>query len=300
MWTTRAIGRFAFATVTTMLLATACSGDPPTTFPSPPTSTRSPQPSPSALPTDQPGCLARPSVCGYPDESNTGVPAGTSLTVHEGDLTIKTDGTVIDGLDIRGCVTVEATNVTIRRSKITCTGYWGIDSEPGAHGGGLLIEDVEVDCLSTGGTAIAYWGFTARRVNLHHCENGVDIDADSVVEDSFIHDMVEGTDGHADGIQFSGGTHNVVRHNTILGGNGTSAIITGKGGAFNYLSIEGNLLDGGGFTVYCPEEPGSVGFRLVGNRFGRNGEYGPWTDCERVEERDGNIWDDTLTPVELD
>lgn len=299
MWTSRGISRLGVAVVVTTLLASACSGDPTTAVPFPATSSQSPAPT-SALPTDQPGCLMRPSSCGYPDATNTGVPAGTYLAVHEGDLTIDTDGAVVEELDIRGCVTVEATNVTIRRSKITCTGYWGIESDPGAHGGGLLIEDVEVDCLGTGGTAIGYWGFTARRVNLHHCENGVDIDADVLVEDSFIHDMVEGSDGHADGIQFNAGSHTMVRHNTILGGQGTSAIITGKGGPFNYLTIEDNLLDGGAYTVYCPEEPGSVEFRLVDNRFGRGGGYGPWTDCEGVQEREGNIWDDTLQPLELD
>src|SRR5690606_36358755 len=39
---------------------------------------------------------------GKPGAHNTGVPAGTDLTVHEGDLTITEDGTVVEGLDVRG------------------------------------------------------------------------------------------------------------------------------------------------------------------------------------------------------
>src|ERR1700754_4603683 len=66
------------------------------------------------------GCFAKPSSCGYPDATNTGVPAGTSLTPSSS-RTITTNGTVINGLEITGTVTVAADNVTIKNSKITAT-----------------------------------------------------------------------------------------------------------------------------------------------------------------------------------
>ena len=53
-----------------------------------------------------------------PGAGNTGVPSGVNLFVHVGDLRITTPGTVIDGWDIRGRVTVGAANVTIKNSII--------------------------------------------------------------------------------------------------------------------------------------------------------------------------------------
>jgi hypothetical protein len=226
------------------------------------------------------------------------VPAGTALAVHEGDLQIRTAGTVVANLDIRGCVSVLADNVTIRSSKISCTSNWGIGSFADDNDGGLVVEDVEVDCQGTGGTALGSDGLVARRVNLHGCENGVDIGHGVTVEDSYIHDMVEVGGGHADGIQFGGEGNAVIAHNTIEIPDGTSAIITGHGGPFNGVTIENNLLGGGAYTLYCPDQPGSVDFRVLDNRFIRTATYGPWTDCASIDENRGNIWDETLVAVE--
>src|SRR4029079_19514480 len=49
-----------------------------------------------------------------PTKDTTGVPARTQLTVHEGDIVVKKAGTVLDGLDIHGFVTIQAPNVTIK------------------------------------------------------------------------------------------------------------------------------------------------------------------------------------------
>src|SRR5437762_3348896 len=85
----------------------------------------------------------------YPDASCTGVPSGTSLTVVNGDLDIKSASTVIDGRDIRGCVTVAAPGVVIRNSKVSCASFIVIGSFAGSYSGaGLLVEDSEIDCQS--------------------------------------------------------------------------------------------------------------------------------------------------------
>src|SRR2546427_3410110 len=54
----------------------------------------------------------------YPDATNTGVPAGTALTVVNGDVTISTAGMIYENKDVRGCITVNAANVIIRKSKV--------------------------------------------------------------------------------------------------------------------------------------------------------------------------------------
>jgi hypothetical protein len=226
------------------------------------------------------------------------VPAGTALAVHEGELAVTTAGAVIDGLDIRGCVIVKARDVTIRRSKVTCHFAYGIASYPDDYDiDGLVIEDVEVDCQGRPVTGIGYAAFDARRVNVHHCENGFDIDENVRVEDSYIHDLTEGSnDGHADGIQLAGGAGVVIRHNTILVPGGTSAIISHPDRNSD-VTVEANLLGGGAYTLYCPEET-STDFRVLANRFIRGDSYGPWTDCEKVAVNRGNVWDDTLEPLE--
>jgi hypothetical protein len=56
----------------------------------------------------------------WPGVNNTGVPAGTSLAVVNGNQTYSTANQVISGLDIRGCVFVTAPGVVIKNSKISC------------------------------------------------------------------------------------------------------------------------------------------------------------------------------------
>src|SRR5262249_35467039 len=131
----------------------------------------------TAPPANRVGCAPKPSACGYPDATNTGVPAGTALTVVNGDLTVSTAGAVVDAKDIRGCVLIKAPNVTIRRSKITCTGDYGIGSFIEQYsGGGLVIEDSEISCAGSSATAIGSYGLIARRLDITNCENGFDVD----------------------------------------------------------------------------------------------------------------------------
>src|SRR5262249_21194311 len=71
-------------------------------------------PTPTPTPPPVTGKCAPPnySACGYPDATNTGVPAGTTLTNVSGDcVRITTPNTVINGQHITGCIQVEANNV---------------------------------------------------------------------------------------------------------------------------------------------------------------------------------------------
>jgi hypothetical protein len=259
------------------------------------------RPSPTTVTPNRPNCAAKPSGCGLPDATNTGVPAGTRLTVVTGDLTVTKAGTVVDGKDIRGCVLVKAPNVTIRRSRVACPSFYVIGSFTESYrGGGLLVEDVEVDCKNTQGTGIGSYGLTARRVNIHSCENGFDLDTDVTVVDSYIHDLYLTAAGHPDGIQLAIGVRVTISHNTIFDPGGTSAIISHPSTDSDVL-VSGNLMAGGAYTLYCPRDS-SRDYRVIDNRFStlfspKSGEYGPWTDCEKVAVVRGNVWDNTLQPV---
>lgn len=244
-------------------------------------------------------CAAMPSRCGYPDATTTGVPAGTTLTTSNGDLSINTANTVIDGMNILGCVNVSAPGVTIRRSRITCDSYTGILTSGAAAAAGaerLVVEDVEIVC---GGntTAIADVNVTVRRAYIHGCENGLSLDNDATVEDSFISDIVEVNGGHGDGIQFAGAVSNLlVNHNTILVAQVTSAL--NWTGETVSLRIENNLLAGGGYTLYCPRVPVPEGaFQATDNRFG-NYVHGHTDSCDMTGVVfTGNYEDSTLAPI---
>src|SRR5262249_34259956 len=109
----------------------------------------------------------------YPDASCTGAPAGTPLEAINGDLTLHTPSELLDAQDIHGCGSVNASGVKITRSKISCAGYYTIYNHTAT---GLVIEDSEIDCQNTSGTAIGDTNFTVRRSNISGCENGFDID----------------------------------------------------------------------------------------------------------------------------
>ena len=305
----------------------------PTVQPSPsvtPTATTAPpSPTPTVTVTPSPtvtgpvlGCMPAPSRCGWPDATNTGVPAGTVLTVRQGDLTA-VNGGVYDRLDIRGCVSIPngVNNVVIRNSRITCGGPLPVDAEDYPHSG-ILIEDVEVDMAGNFfGRGIAGGGFTARRVWWHNGSDCSHYNSDVVIEDSFC-DLARYTgsgDPHLDGFQSGGGDGVLLRHNTIRNPNGqTSAIINGPD--LNVLSaqtnvrIVDNLMAGGGFTVYCnahseqhPAQVPTTEFR--GNRIARayyqlystprGGYWGPMTDCGGVPGVETTVWDEDLTPVPI-
>jgi hypothetical protein len=299
------------------LIATqgAQAGSPSATASGSPSPSSSPKPTPSkskAAPGQEPpvtgttipdrtNCAPTPSACGLPDAGNTGVPAGTKLTTVNGDLTVTKAGSVVQDKDVHGCINVEAKNVTIRDTKISCSDYYGISSFSSSYqGGGLLIEDVEIDCMDHNTTGVGSYGLTARRLNIHGCENGFDVDSDVTVVDSYIHDLYEGATGHADGVQLSIGIDVTVTHNTIFNPNGTSAMISNGSDIKNVL-VANNLLSGGAYTLYCPSG-GSSNYRVIGNRFSKlygahGGEYGAMNDCANVSVLSDNLWDNNLSPV---
>jgi hypothetical protein len=249
-------------------------------------------------------CAPHPSRCGFPDKTNTGVPPGVKLAVVNGNQEIEKPGTVIDGKDIRGCVDIKAKNVTIRRSKISCKSFFVVASWTDRYsGGGARLEDVELDCQGTRGTGVGSYGLTVVRAEIHGCENGVDVDHSVTVRDSYIHSPFNNAEAHSDGMQFNSGSKILVDHNTIVIPDGTSAIISHPNGNAD-VTISRNLLAGGAYTLYCPRDS-SRDFRVVDNRFSKSvaakgGAFGPWTDCPKVAEVAGNVWDGDLTPVKVE
>lgn len=244
----------------------------PTVQPSPtvsPTATTAPATTPpaSSAPTSSSpssnlltGCFDRLAECGYPTTSSTGIPAFAPMSAYTGPATIKTAGTVIEGKTM-GCIAIAASNVVIRKSKITGPCFYGIDMQSGS----LTIEDSEINCTNGKGTGIAWAHFAAKRVYIHDCENALEMGEGSSVEDSYLAAREGDSSAHGDDIQSQGGNGVIVRHNTFAGVNPiTSSIITNPTANNGWL-IENNFLSAGAFSVYCPEQ--GTNFTVRGNRF---------------------------------
>lgn len=78
---------------------------------------------------------------GHPTAANTGIPSGTTLTEHQGDLVIDTPGAVVTDLRVSGTVWVNAPDVTLRRVVVTGVGGTNAVEQRGAR---LRIQDSEL------------------------------------------------------------------------------------------------------------------------------------------------------------
>jgi hypothetical protein len=233
-----------------------------------------------------------PPPTGWPDATTTG--ATGPLTARNGDLTISTAGAVVENLDMSGCVRITAPNVTFRNSRVSCSGA------PQAAivaktTGGVLIENVDVSCANAPIKGMLLEGATVRRADISGCEDGIYIDRNAIVLDSYIHDLYEhdkgpcpngGTDascdryGHTDGIQVTdGGDNATIRGNYIanLTPHATSAYI-GDGPGMDRIVIDRNYVTGGGYVLRCSTS--GIGNEVTDNTIDWSG-YGPWTNCTR-------------------
>lgn len=246
-----------------------------------------------------PGGLPEPP--GRPDISNTGVPAGTVLR-PSGPLVVTEDGTVIDGLDVQGCVQVKADRVTIRRTRIRCDSWYGVRVHDGFRG--TQVEDVEIDGRGfTGSVGVSGSSLTLRRADIHDVGDGVRVGSNSLYEQNFIHDLAIGGGSHNDGMQVAGPATNVtIRGNTIVHvRRQTSAIIVkADRGPISDVLIEGNRLNGGTYTLYVYSTPEHVtrDATVRHNRLGRDHVYGPIATKDPQGLRwEGNVWLDTGEPI---
>jgi hypothetical protein len=263
-----------------------------------------------AVPSSVTGCAAKPSACGYPDATNTGVQAGITLK-PSGCITARTAGQVIENVVIDGCtISVEAPNVIIRNVKITQTSVdmWAIIIRSGSAN----ISNVEIAGRDNTTRSVEYAilsqtdsPVTVDKANLHHCADCIQGER-MTVTNSYIHDLANPPDAHVDGFQCNGECEVTLRHNTILNEwSQTSAIaLFADFGTPRNSVIDNNLLAGGGYSLYAGTDR-ATGIKVTNNRFARafysNGGYwGPACDYANNgigNTWTGNIWDDTGATV---
>jgi hypothetical protein len=274
----------------------------------------------------QTDCIDDPSACGYPDATNTGVPAGTTLTSQANEINVTTPGTTIKDLALDGSIAVEANNTTIENSEITVNGTQGRCSgscggrgiwiKPGVtgtviqnvtcHGGAASGENVTQYCIMSNDSAT-----TIKHLHAYYCTECLAGPMD--VSESFIDETGATIPGeHYEDIYYGGGAGPlIVNHNTMLNPNGQTAVVFASVDFGNQttLTITNNLMAGGGYTIYGGGS-GSGGtvvgpVTITGNRFSRkyypeSGSYGIASYLNNsVTTWSGNVWDETLQTVPM-
>ncbi|MBG0563928.1 right-handed parallel beta-helix repeat-containing protein [Actinoplanes aureus] len=262
---------------------------------------------------------ATPAKASFPGAGNTGVPAGVKLKPMTGELIVKKAGTVIDGIDLVGRLSVQADNVTVRRSRITAPPdlpnkgrdeFTVIQQSTSAKG--LRMEDCEIDGSQIVYRAImAFSGLHVSRCELRNVGHGVEVGENYTVEDSWIHSTTDGPDDdwHVDGIISGVGKNGLIRHNTIVltGGSLTGAVSIGSSlGAIDNVVIRDNLLAGGNYCVYIEDqEHPATRIQVIDNWFStmenpKVGVYGIWyqSDLPKDLVRRGNRVLETGVPAD--
>ncbi len=295
--------------------------------PAPSPSAGSALPTPSTAPSD---CGGDPHLCGYPDATNTGVPAGMALRSVPGQVSrgpgwhyaggyveVSGNGAVLQGLSIPYTVDVTGSGVTIKDVRITATGNsFGVSLR---HTRNVTVEDSDISSPYSDsrrlmvGVKDIYGDATGTQVlgnNIWHTATGVQIGA-GLIADNYIHDVGYASGDHVNGITVNGGTTPLtVKHNTVFVNfpqTDAISLFEDFGVEANKL-IEDNLVAGGSYTIYGGQNSGgpqTYNIQIIDNRFARlyyhnSGQFGPgaaFNPKGRGNVWSGNVWDNTTSPI---
>jgi hypothetical protein len=199
----------------------------------------------------------------WPDETNTGVQSGVTLTDVTGDVASTADDQVIENLNITdGTITVTHERVIVKNCRITSGNTYGVKgTDPnGSDVAGLTTPPMVLHCEINGPANSTSLCGTVAFCNLSNCENGyicpqaLDGMPQLHIHDNYMHDFVAGGEPHYDGIEMNGGNSNIlIEHNVIDNENDqTSAIqMNNLAGTLSNVTVKNNKLSGGDFTIYC-------------------------------------------------
>jgi hypothetical protein len=265
----------------------------PTPTPTPkPTPTPTPKPTPTPTPTPPTTgvslCTKIPNTPGVkPVASNTGVPAGTSLstTVPAGvqvsgdSWKVVTDGTIIDGKDVvNKWVDIEANNVTIRNSRIKAPDgvYWAVYNQAENKSGLTVLNSEIYTAKGAHNGIITETNTTVCGVNAHGFENIVSIQNNNVImQANYFHANVAapGTnDPHDDVMEVRVGTNIKILGNNLTQTNADESWQHNTGalyaaatyGKLDQLTIDGNWLGGGTYSLYMTTVKGQSSSAVLG------------------------------------
>jgi hypothetical protein len=232
----------------------------------------------------------------------------------DGPLIVSRAGTVIDRAFVRGEISVEADDVTIKNSLLVASGDYAIIQRPDVKR--LTVKDSEIRGDGTHRLQHAIFNIGG---HITIVRNDISVVSDAIstsvglIQDNYIHDPLYFSDDHTDMIQSNSGPppgqQLTIRHNTVINTlDQTAAIALFQDfGVQHDALIESNLLAGGGYALYggSGTKGTSYNIRVINNVFSRRvfptgGRYGPvayWDENGPGNVWQGNVWSKTGEPV---
>lgn len=310
------------ATTSTTTTASTSTPAPSTSSTSTAATTSSTAAPSSSTTTASSGTRTCPAFPSFPDASCTGVPSGQALMVVSNDVTYDSsyNGKTISNMDFHGWVTVTGSGITFKndffRGRAATSDHGLLDTE--ASTGTITVQDSTFVPSNPSAYIDGAWARNTNfyRVNIGGGVDGLKANSNTLVQDSYIHDMnwfasdpnQGGGETHNDGAQTFASEKNVtLRHNRIdlsMVYHGNSAW---QGSGYNSLA-EYNYLDGGGCTINFDAKSLPSGSILQpmyvnNNHFGRHQSF---TGCvalisnnTRMTSYVGNVWQDTGAAVPM-
>ncbi|MFC4858760.1 hypothetical protein [Actinophytocola glycyrrhizae] len=203
-----------------------------------------------------------------PSAANTGVPRGTTLTAHRGDLRVTTAGQVVTGLRVTGTVIVEAPGVTLRRVAVV--------APAGTPALRQLAADLTVvDSELSGGESLSQQanGLVVHRSTL---TSGVTVTSGAELYDSYL---------AGSAVRITAGTTGVLLRHNVMG----RVTMSVPDGPIRDVTVEANVLT----QVDAPTEPGSTGIHVLDNRFLGGTPSTGWATGAGDNRWSGNVFDGT-------
>ena len=275
----------------------------------------------------QVNCTAVPSVCGYPDATNSGVPGGFQLRVvpfqvtsgpgwhyvkSGGYVSVNGNGAVLSGLYIPYNLDITASNVTIQNSRVVTGGSFAISLR---HTAGVTIKNSTISgtnaAAGRAGVDISdiygdSTGMTVTGNNIYYFKTAIGINT-GTISGNYIHNPGYANGDHTNGVFDTGSTQPLaVIGNTIMNSfDQTDAIsldASTPGSPIANKTVENNLLGGGGYTIYGGNtlNNNSSHMLIENNRFSqayslKSGHWGPvaYFNTSSTNIWSGNVWDNT-------
>jgi hypothetical protein len=305
------------------------------------TPTLAPVTTPTQTPTPVTTPTQTPAPTGWPDATNTGpntacsnLPAvsspnptgdGSSYTTN-----VRTDGTVIQNINLTGSLDIYANNVTVQNVCITSKNWWGINQRAGYTGLKVLhvtIVGVPGQGLNNGGEdyGVSLSGGTAGVPtsneigwsNISQFGEGLSLGT-GYVHDNYLHDnqayMPLCGSGpcsyynHDNALISSGSNGLDIEHNTFWnpltpaqGASGSVGLFNDSGTITN-TTLNNNLIAGGAYSLYPGGGSTSSNLKITNNKFSTKywsggGYYGPdatsYWNTGNGNVWSGNVWADS-------
>lgn len=206
------------------------------------------------------------------------------LTIHDGDYNARTDGEVIENLEIRGTLRVAADNVRVRNVWVYSSGSWTVYVESGS----AMFENMEIGHPDVvGQRGIGGDNLVARNLDIHSVEDGIKIGTNVFYDNIRVHDLDSlSASPHADAVQADGGANNVLITNSYLDSTGplangnASVILKSDLGPLDDITFSNNYLNGGNYTVFVRDGGNGMPTNILftDNRIGPDRTYGIVSD----------------------